>query len=243
MEDEEEKPARPPAEWQRVLAEFAGTLLLTFVAAGADIIEALTQGGIGHAARYVAPALTVMAMIYTISAISGAHINPVVTLAFFARRCFPAHRLPGYLIAQFAGAAAGAALLYMLFGAAVEHGITKPSPGFTFAQGFAVEILLTLLLVYTILATSQEKAVVGKNAGFAVAGVIALCGLAFSPVSGASMNPARSLGPMIVTGQLGYARLYLLAPLLGAAAAVVLVWLLHGPPNESEAEGARGKAR
>ena len=84
-----------PSEVQRVGAEFVGTFLLTFVAAGADVLEAVTNGGIGHVARYVAPALTVMAMIYTISAISGAHINPAVTLAFFARRCFPAYRLPG----------------------------------------------------------------------------------------------------------------------------------------------------
>lgn len=231
---------RAATEGQRLLAEFAGTFLLTFVAAGADVIESLTNGGIGHAARYIAPALTVMAMIYTISAISGAHINPVVTLAFFARRSFPAHRMPGYIIAQLLGAVAAAGLLWLLFGSAVQHGITKPSAGFTGPQAFGMEIVLTFFLVYTILATSQEKAVVGKNAGFAVAGVIALCGLAFSPVSGASMNPARSLGPMIVSGQLTYAGLYIAAPILGAAVAVALVWLLHGPPNESEAEGARG---
>lgn len=237
--DAQERPE--PSEIQRVVAEFAGTFFLTFVAAGADVLESLTGGGIGHVARYVAPAFSVMAMIYTISAISGAHINPAVTLAFFARRCFPARRLPGYLIAQLLGAVAAAGLLYVLFGTAVEHGITKPIPGFDATQAFGMEVLLATFLVYTILATSQEKAVVGKNSGFAVAGVIALCGLAFSPVSGASMNPARSLGPMIVAMQLQYWYVYVFAPLIGAAIAVALTWFLHGPPNQGEQEGARGK--
>jgi len=103
--------AGDPSEWQRAGAEFVGTFLLTFTAAGADAVEFASNGTIGHVARYAAPGLVVMAMIWSLSGISGAHINPAVTLGFAARRCFPLHRIPGYLIAQFAGAIAAAALL------------------------------------------------------------------------------------------------------------------------------------
>ena len=229
-----------PSEAQRLLAEFAGTFLLTFVAAGADVLEALTNGGIGHVARYVAPALLVMAMIYTIGGISGAHINPAVTLAFFARRCFPASRIAGYLLAQFLGAICAAALLRALFGLAIERGITKPSAGFGDVQALVMETVLTFVLVYTILATSREKAVVGKNSGLAVAGVIALCGLAFSPVSGASMNPARSLGPMIVGGHLDFSWIYVVGPVLGSLAAAGFVGVLHGAPSFDEKQSGEG---
>lgn len=160
--------ARRPSEGQRIGAELLGTALLTFVAAGADIVEFVTGGAIGHAARYVAPALVVTAMIWSLSGISGAHINPAVTLAFVARRSFPGRRIVPYLAAQFAGAAVAALALRAIFGAAVEHGITKPA-GFAPWQAFAIETILTFILVFTILATSEEKAVVGKNGALAVA--------------------------------------------------------------------------
>ena len=235
-----ERPA--PGEGRRLGAELVGTFLLTFVAAGADILDHVTPAGtIGHVARYIAPSLMVMAMIYSLSAISGAHINPVVTLAFFARRCFPAHRLPGYLAAQFAGAVGAAFLLRALFGAAIEHGVTKPAMGFTSVQAVTMEAILTFVLVYTILATSEEEGTVGKNAGLAVAGVVALCGLAFSPVSGASMNPARSLGPQIAAGMYDSIWIYFAGPIAGALLAVVAVGLIHGPPTKGEYDAGHGK--
>ncbi len=231
----------PPSEAQRLGAEFTGTFLLTFVAAGADILDQVTPSGtIGHVARYVAPALLVMAMIYSLSAISGAHINPVVTLAFFARRCFPLKRLPSYISVQLLAAVAAALSLRALFGSAIELGVTKPKLGFTDVQAVVMETILTFVLVYTILATSEEKFTVGKNSAIAVAGVIALCGLAFSPVSGASMNPARSLGPMLASGQLAGAWIYLVGPVLGSLIAAGVVTLMHGPANEDQAEAAQG---
>jgi aquaporin Z len=228
-----------PSDWQRVGPEFFGTALLTFVAAGADVVEFASGGAIGHAGRYVAPALVVTAMIWSLSGISGAHINPAVTLAFFFRRCFPANRIAGYLGAQFAGATAAALLLRFIFGSAVDHGITKPT-GFTDRQAFAVETILTFILVYTILATAEEKAVVGKNVALAVGGVVALCGLAFSPVSGASMNPARSFGPMMASLHFQHLWIYLCGPLLGAALAAPIVALLHGPATEDSRAAAHG---
>ena len=231
-----------PSEVQRIGAEFLGTFLLTFVAAGADVLDFLTPTQtIGHVARYVAPALMVMAMIWSLSAISGAHINPVVTLSFFLRRSFPARRLPGYWIAQFAGALLAAVALKLLFGAALEHGATKPTMGFTDVQGVVTEAILTFILVYTILATSEETGTVGKNGAIAVAGVIALCGLAFSPVSGASMNPARSFGPQLLAGSLHYAWIYFAGPLVGALAAAGAVEVIHGPPDKGEYDAGHGK--
>lgn len=233
-----------PSEVQRFCAEFLGTFLLTLVAAGADILDFVTPPQtIGHVARYLAPALVVMAMIYGLTAISGAHINPVVTLGFFVRRCFPARRLPGYWIAQFAGAIVAALLLKALFGNAIVHGATKPTMGFTDVQAVVTEMILSFALVYTILATSEEAGTVGKNAGLAVAGIIAMCGLAFSPVSGASMNPARSFGPELISGGLAYAWIYFAGPIVGSLLAAAAVELIHGPPSEGEFQGGHGKHR
>lgn len=234
-----EKRRPEPSEWQQFGAEFFGTGLLTFVAAGADIVEFVTGGSIGHVARYAAPALAVTAMIWSLSGISGAHINPAVTLAFFFRRSFPLALIPGYLGAQFAGAIAAALLLRAIFGTSVEHGITKPT-GFADWQALAAETMLTLILVYTILATAEEKAVVGKNAALAVGGVVALCGLGFSPVSGASMNPARSLGPMLASLQFQHLWIYLCGPVLGAALAIPIVASLHGRATQDSRNAAHG---
>ena len=230
-----------PTEWQRVGAEFIGTFSLTFAAAGADAVEYATNGAIGHVARYIAPALVVMAMIWSLSGISGAHINPAVTLAFAARRCFPLFRIPGYLLAQFAGGIAAAALLYGLLGHSIAHGANAPQPPFNDMQGLATEIVLSFILVFTILATAEEAAVVGKNAALAIGAIIAMCGLAFSPLSGASMNPARSLGPAIIAGNLQHVWLYLVGPLAGAVVAAVVVHLIFGSASESEREAAHGK--
>lgn len=227
------------SELQRIGAEFFGTALLTFVAAGADVVDFVTGGSIGHVARYVAPALVVTAMIWSLSAVSGAHINPAVTLAFFLHRSFPAARIPGYIGAQLAGAIVAALLLRAVFGPSVEHGITKPN-GFAEWQGFAMETILTFILVYTILATAEEKAVVGKNVALAVGGVVALCGLGFSPVSGASMNPARSFGPMVASLQFHYLWIYLCGPVLGAVLATPVVALIHGPATKDSRDAANG---
>ncbi|GAC1389935.1 MAG: aquaporin [Vulcanimicrobiaceae bacterium] len=237
------EPQRPaPSEGQRIGAEFVGTFLLTLVAAGADILDHVTPAQtIGHVARYLAPALMVMALIYSLSPISGAHLNPVVTLAFLARRCFPLRRVPGYVAAQLLAAVAAALLLQLLFGGAVEHGVTKPAMGFTNVQAVVLEAILSFILVYTILATSEEEATVGKNAALAVAGVIALCGLAFSPVSGSSMNPARSFGPQLVAGEFSLMWIYFVGPIAGSLLAVLLVEFIHGPPNKGEFDAGRGK--
>lgn len=231
----------PSVELRKLCCEFAGTFVLTTAAAGADIVEFLTGGQVGHVARYLVPGIAVMAMIWSMSGVSGAHLNPAVTFAFVLRGQFRAARLPGYVCAQLFGAIAAAFLLRGIFGAAIEHGMTKPGPPFSVTQAVIMEAVLSFVLVLTILGTVDQKAVVGKNAALAVGGVVALCGLGFSPVSGASMNPARSFGPMLAAQQFTDWWVYLAGPLAGAAIATLLAFLLYGNPKPDRAAEGGGQ--
>jgi aquaporin Z len=244
MADDTAAQLRPkPSEAQRLGAEFVGTFFLTLVAAGADVIDYTSGGQIGHTARYLASGCLVTAMIWTLSAVSGAHINPAVTFAFVLRRCFPLGRAAGYWAVQFVGAIAAAATLRTFFNDAVAKGATQPGPGVTPLAAASWEGLLTLLLVLVILGTAEEEAVVGKNAALAVGLTVALCGLFSSPISGASMNPARSFGPQLVSGHLEFAWVYFVGPFAGATLAAAVAFLVHGPPRLSEREAAHGKHR
>ncbi len=226
-------------EMRCLLAELFGTFALTFVAAGGIVIKEISNDQVAYVARVGAPGLLVMAMIYTLGDISGAHINPAVTLAFALRRAFPWARVPGYWLAQLLGASGAALVLRILFGNVGHLGSTLPH--FGDASALVMEIILTLLLVSVIIGTAHGSKVVGQNAGIAVGGTVALCGLFADPVSGASMNPARSLGPALVSGELSQAWIYVVGPVVGAIAAVALAWVLKGAPSEHEAEAASGK--
>jgi len=228
---------------QRLGAEFAGTFFLTLVAAGGDVIDFRTHGDIGHTARYLAPGCLVTAMIWTLSAVSGAHINPAVTFAFVLRRSFPIVRAAGYWVVQFVGAFAAAAMLRAFFGSDISQGATQPGPDVGVVAAISWEALLTALLVLVILGTAEEEAVVGKNAALAVGLTVALCCLFSSPITGASMNPARSFGPQLVSGHLEFAWIYFIGPLVGSALACAVVLFVHGPPRLSEREAAHGKHR
>jgi len=230
-------------EWRRLLAEAGGTFLLVLAAAGAVVINAVSHGQVGRAASVTAPGLTVLALIYTIGEISGAHLNPAVTIAFAARGHFPWRRVPGYLAAQLAGAAAAAGLLRGLFGDAGELGTTTPGRGITSATALIIEIVLTFGLVTVILGTASGARNVGHNAAIAVGGYVVLAGLWASPASGASMNPARSLGPALVAGELGSSWIYIAGPLLGGLVAVALAWALRGPPSPAADLAAQGTNR
>lgn len=226
----------------RLLAELAGTFVLTFTAAGADIVDQLYPHGIGQVARYTAPAIAVMAMIWALSGVSGAHINPAISLAFYFRRVFAGSLVPAYIAAQFCGAILAALALRLIFLGDISLGITKSRLPFNDVQAFAMETVLTAILAFTILGTADQKAVVGKNAALAVGGVVALCGLAFSPVSGASMNPARSLGPMVASLDFAHAFTYTVAPVIGAAIAAGVTWLIYGEPKSDARNAAQGRA-
>lgn len=216
-------------EWRRLFAELIGTFLLVLVAAGASVVDELTRGGIGRTAAVTAPALMVVAVILFMGTVSGAHLNPVVTLAFAARRDFHWRRAPGYIAAQLAGAVLAALTLRLTFGDAAHLGSTLPGPDFSTAQAFVVEVLLTFGLVSTILGSSSSAQNLGPLSALAVGAYIALAGLWASPVSGASMNPARSVGPALIDGHLGSLWIYVAAPTLGAVVAVGAATILRGP--------------
>jgi aquaporin Z len=173
-------------ELRRLLAELLGTFALILVAAGGDVIATISGGAVSPAARAVAPALLVMAMIYTLGSKSGAHFNPAVTLAFTLRRDFPWNRVPGYWGAQMIGAVFAAFLLRLLFGLAGHLGATLPHYGTI--EAIVMEVLLTFLLITVILGTATNHRLTGPNAAIAVGGFIALAGLFAAPISGASMK-------------------------------------------------------
>jgi aquaporin Z len=206
---------------------------------GADAASTLSND-VGATARAVAPALMIAALIYAIGDSSGAHFNPAVTFAFALKRLFPPRLVPAYWIAQIAGAVAGATGVQVLLGHAVAAGVSTPHVSSPIALG--LEVILTMLLVTVILGTADRHRIIGPDAALAVGGTIALCGLIAGPLDGASMNPARSLGPAIVTGRIDDVWIYVLAPMAGAVAAVVVAFLLHGsterdPKSREAAQG------
>lgn len=223
---------------RRVLAEMIGTFSLTFIAAGGAVIAAVSQGGLGWTATAVAPGLLVTTMIYTLGPISGAHFNPVVTLAFAIRGNFPWSRVPPYWLAQLLGAILAAVLLSSLFSPADQAGLTLPH--YSLIASLVMELVLTFFLVTVILATAANYKIVGHNAALAVGATIILDGLVGVPISGASMNPARSLGPALVTDQLSFVWIYLVGPFLGTLLAVGVAWLLRGPGSVYAGQVATG---
>jgi len=173
----------------------------------------------------------VMVAIYFVGAVSGAHINPAVTLAFALRGNFPWRRVPGYLAAQFLGAILAALLVLALFGIVANLGATLPDHGVSPVQALVLEIVLTAGLVNAILGTASGARNIGTNAGIAVGGYVALAGLWASTFTGASMNPARSFGPDLVRADFAATWIYLVGPLVGAAIGVGFEWILKGPPT------------
>lgn len=215
--------------FRRLFAELFGTFLLVFVAAGAGVVNARFGGhAIPAAAQVVAPGLMVASIILFMGAVSGAHLNPVVSIAFALRRDFAWKRVPGYIAAQLAGAALAMELLILLLGKQQAAGLTVPGPGTSATLAMAWEAILTLGLVSVILGTASGAQSVGWGAAIGVGGYIALAGLVGSPVSGASMNPVRSLGPALIVGDHTGWWAYVAGPLIGSLIAVGFAWVLRG---------------
>ena len=231
----------PAGEWRRVFAEFWGTFLLVLVGAGGAIASAKSHGDLSPVMASVAPGLLVLAAIYFMGAVSGAHLNPAVSFAFALRRNFPWGRVPAYVFAQLVGGVAAAALLRALFGLTADVGATTPHAGVSPFQAFVLETILTAGLVNTILGTASGARNIGTNAGIAVGAYIALAGIWASTFTGASMNLARSLGPDLVRGDLRTSWIYVAGPLCGAALGVLFEWILKGPPTESGSRAAQGE--
>ena len=220
----------PRLAYRRLFSETLGTFLLLLAAAGGGILHA--KGQISLAAAVVAPGLTVMAIILFMGAVSGAHLNPVVSLAFALRNDFPPRRFVSYVAAQLVGAALACLFLLAVFGNIEHLGATLPGPGYHDWQALLMEIALTAGLVSVILGTASAAQNVGTIGALGVGGYIALAGLWAAPVSGVSMNPARSFGPALVSGDWSSYWVYVLGPLVGALIAVAFAVILRGPGGD-----------
>ena len=196
-----------------------GTFGLVFAGTGAIVINEVSGGVITHVGVALTFGLIVLAMIYTFGDISGAHLNPAVTVGFWAARRMPFRDVPLYLSSQVLGAVAASALLRFLFPESKLLGATLPAG--SERQSFVLEAILTLLLMLTILNVTTGAKEKGITAGVAVGSVIALEAMFAGPICGASMNPARSLAPALVSGHVEHLWIYLVAPVLGAAAATL----------------------
>ena len=204
------------------VAEFIGTFALVFAGCGAIAIGKLPETGVA-----ITFGLVIAVMIYALGHISGAHFNPAVSIGFAIGRHFPWARVATYAIAQIAGAVAGALALRAILGPGVPLGATVPAG--TDLQSLAMEAVLTFFLMLVITAVATDSRAVGEAAAVAIGGAVALGALVGGPISGASMNPARSLGPALVTGDLSHIWVYLAGPLIGSVAAAVLYgWLRTG---------------
>jgi len=211
----------------RMAAEAFGTFALVFAGTGAIVINEMSGGAITHAGIAVTFGLIVLAMIYAIGDVSGCHLNPAVTLGFYAARRFSGHLVAPYLFSQCAGAIFASITLRLMFPTSSTLGVTNPADGA--AQSFVMEFLLTLILMFVILSVSAGSKEKGLLAGVAIGTVIALEAMFAGPVSGASMNPARSLAPALVSMQFGNLWIYLVAPIMGAVASVVVYRCIHAP--------------
>jgi aquaporin Z len=218
----------PRHEWRRLFSEVFGTFFLVLVAAGGGMMSQAYPGQIGRAAAVVAPGLMVMAMIMFMGKVSGAHFNPAVSFGFALRGDFPWRRVPGYLIAQIAGAIAAAALLQSVLHVSASYGSNYPAHSATLWAAFVMETVLTLGLLSVILGTASGAQNIGIIGALAVGGYIALAGLWASPLSGASMNPFRTLGPDVVANNYSAYWAYLAGPLAGMLIAVGAAFILRG---------------
>src|SRR5712692_3543929 len=232
----------PALEWRRLFSEILGTFLLVLVGAGGGVVNAVSNGAISRAAAVTAPGLMVLAIILFMGAISGAHLNPAVSIAFATRGIFPWLRVPGYIIAQLVGSTLAVLLLRAIFGNVGMLGATEPGPGISDWQAVLVEFVLTAGLVSTILGTASRAQNLGPISAFGVGAYIILAGLWSSPISGASMNPARSFGPDLVLWNFSSYWVYLVGPIAGALVAVAIAFILRGRGGgQSGIEAAQGK--
>lgn len=230
----------PRHEWRRLFAEVLGTFFLVLVGAGGGVVDAVSHGAIGRGASVTAPGLMVMAIILFMGAVSGAHLNPAVTLGFALRGDFPWRRVPGYIIAELLGSTLAVLLLWAMFGKVGSLGATEPGAGITDVQAMVMELILTVGLFSVILGTASRAQNLGPLSALGVGAYIILAGLWSSPISGASMNPARSFGPDLVLGNFQHYWVYVVGPLGGAAIAVGCAFILRGRADTGGAAAAQG---
>ena len=218
----------PSQEWRRLFSELLGTFFLVLVAGGGGVMGQAFPHTISRTAAVVAPALMVLAVILFMGRVSGAHLNPAVSIAFALRGNFPWQRVPGYIIVQLAGATLAAWFLQAVLNVSASYGSNYPASDYSSFDAFLMEAVLTMGLVSVILGTASGAQNLGVFGALGVGGYIALAGLWASPVSGASMNPARTFGPDLISADFSAYWVYIVGPLLGAVLAVGIAYVLRG---------------
>ncbi len=220
--------ADPSQEWRRLFSELLGTFFLVLVAAGGGVMGQAFPHTISRTAAVVAPALMVLAVILFMGKVSGAHLNPAVSIAFALRQDFPWRRVPGYIVMQLAGASLAAWFLQAVVNVSSSYGSNYPAHAYSSFDAMLMEAILTLGLVSVILGTASGAQNLGVFGALGVGGYIALAGLWASPISGASMNPARTFGPDLVAADFTAYWVYVVGPLIGAVLAVGIAFVLRG---------------
>ena len=220
-----------PDVYRPLLAEFIGTFALVFAGTGAIVIDATTSGSIGHLGIGMVFGLVVMVMIYAVGHISGAHFNPAVTLGFAVGRHMPWNLVLRYWSAQGMGALAASILLRAMFGTTANLGATLPHGSST--QSLVLEMTMTLFLMFVITAVATDVRAVGQAAAIAIGATVGLEAIFGGPISGASMNPARSLAPALVSGTWTAQWIYVVGPMVGAAVGVTLYQLVRDESNSN----------
>jgi aquaporin Z len=218
----------PSQEWRRLFSELLGTFFLVLVAAGGGMMGQAFPDTISRTAAVVAPGLMVMAIILFMGKVSGAHLNPAVSVAFSLRGDFPWRRVPGYIVVQLIGATLACLFLHAVVNVSATYGSNYPASGYSAGDAFLMEAVLTLGLVSVILGTASGAQNIGIFGAIGVGAYIALAGLWGSPISGTSMNPARTFGPDLVGTDFTSYWVYVAGPLVGAALAVGASWVLRG---------------
>jgi aquaporin Z len=228
----------PSQEWRRLFSELLGTFFLVLVACGGGVMGEAFPNTISRSAAVTAPGLMVLGIILFMGKVSGAHLNPAVSVAFSLRGDFPWRRVPGYIVAQLVGAALAAWFVQSVINASAVFGSNYPASGYTSTDAFLMEAVLTLGLVSVILGTASGAQNLGVFGALGVGGYIILAGLWGSPISGASMNPARTFGPDLVGGDFTSYWVYVAGPLVGAGLAVAAAYVLRGPGGGLAGSGA-----
>lgn len=218
--------------WQKIAAEVFGTFCLVFTGTGSIVVNDLSGGTITHVGIALTFGLIVLVMIYSLGDVSGCHLNPAVTLGFFAARRFEGRMVVPYIASQLLGAILASASLRLMFASSRTLGATNPVG--EWATSWGLEFFLTLMLMFVVLSVSTGSRERGAFAGVAVGALIALEALFAGPISGASMNPARSFAPALVSGKLEFVWIYLTAPVLGSLAGVFIHRLICGPDLSGE---------
>jgi aquaporin Z len=228
----------PKQEWRRLFSELYGTFFLVIVAAGGGMMGEAFPNTITRTAAVVAPGLMVMAIIMFMGKVSGAHLNPAVSVAFSLRGDFPWRRVPGYIVVQLIGASLAALFLHEVIKVSAKFGSNYPAHSFSNWQAYLMEALLTMGLVSVILGTASGAQNIGIFGAIGVGAYIALAGLWGSPISGASMNPARTFGPDLIGRDFSDYWVYVAGPLTGAVIAVGFAYVLRGSGGGRAGSGA-----